>query len=438
MVQPLLIKGGRIIDPGRGVDETGSLLVGADGILWQGRGEETPPSRSDYGVLNAHGLIVCPGFIDLHCHLRQPGFESKETIATGTKAAARGGFTTVCCMPNTEPPLDSRDTIEYVRKMADKEGVIRVLPVGCVSKGRRGEELAPLPELASLGVVGFSDDGSPVYDSEVMRRALELSRDLGLPIINHCEDTGLSGDGVINEGAVSERLGLRGIPAAAEENMVARDIELAGITGGWVHIAHVSTAGSVELIRRAKAEGIRVTAEVTPHHLTLTEEKVIDCGTLAKVNPPLRTENDTHALVEGLNDKTIDIIATDHAPHNKADKEGDMNGAAFGISGFETALGSLMSLVHNGDITLHTLVSRLTCQPARILGERRGITGTLAIGAPADIVILDPDKEWIVNPEEFVSKGKNTPLAGTTLRGKVIATIFSGEILYIDDSVIIE
>jgi len=438
MVQPLLIKGGRIIDPGRGVDETGSLLVGADGILWQGRGEETPPSRSDYGVLNAHGLIVCPGFIDLHCHLRQPGFESKETIATGTKAAARGGFTTVCCMPNTDPPLDSRDTIEYVRTVADKEGVIRVLPVGCVSKGRRGEELAPLPELASLGVVGFSDDGSPVYDSEVMRRALELSRDLGLPIINHCEDTGLSGDGVINEGAVSERLGLRGIPAAAEENMVARDIELAGITGGWVHIAHVSTAGSVELIRRAKAEGIRVTAEVTPHHLTLTEEKVIDCGTLAKVNPPLRTENDTHALVEGLNDKTIDIIATDHAPHNKADKEGDMNGAAFGISGFETALGSLMSLVHNGDITLHTLVSRLTCQPARILGERRGITGTLAIGAPADIVILDPDKEWIVNPEEFVSKGKNTPLAGTTLRGKVIATIFSGEILYIDDSVIIE
>jgi dihydroorotase len=438
MVQPLLIKGGRIIDPGRGVDETGSLLVGADGILWQGRGEETPPSRSDYGVLNAHGLIVCPGFIDLHCHLRQPGFESKETIATGTKAAARGGFTTVCCMPNTEPPLDSRDTIEYVRKMADKEGVIRVLPVGCVSKGRRGEELAPLPELASLGVVGFSDDGSPVYDSEVMRRALELSRDLGLPIINHCEDTGLSGDGVINEGAVSERLGLRGIPAAAEENMVARDIELAAITGGWVHIAHVSTAGSVELIRRAKAEGIRVTAEVTPHHLTLTEEKVIDCGTLAKVNPPLRTENDTHALVEGLNDNTIDIIATDHAPHNKADKEGDMNGAAFGISGFETALGSLMSLVHNGDITLHTLVSRLTCQPARILGERRGITGTLAIGAPADIVIYDPDKEWVVNPEEFVSKGKNTPLAGTTLRGKVIATIFSGEIVYIDDSVIIE
>jgi dihydroorotase len=438
MVQPLLIKGGRIIDPGRGVDETGSLLVGADGILWQGRGEETPPSRSDYGVLNAHGLIVCPGFIDLHCHLRQPGFESKETIATGTKAAARGGFTTVCCMPNTEPPLDSRDTIEYVRKMADKEGVIRVLPVGCVSKGRRGEELAPLPELASLGVVGFSDDGSPVYDSEVMRRALELSRDLGLPIINHCEDTGLSGDGVINEGAVSERLGLRGIPAAAEENMVARDIELAAITGGWVHIAHVSTAGSVELIRRAKAEGIRVTAEVTPHHLTLTEEKVIDCGTLAKVNPPLRTENDTYALVEGLNDKTIDIIATDHAPHNKADKEGDMNGAAFGISGFETAPGSMMSLVHNGDITLHTLVSRLTCQPARILGERRGITGTLAIGAPADIVIYDPDKEWVVNPEEFVSKGKNTPLAGTTLRGKVIATIFSGEILYIDDSVIIE
>jgi len=438
MVQPLLIKGGRIIDPGRGVDETGSLLVGADGILWQGRGEETPPSRSDYGVLNAHGLIVCPGFIDLHCHLRQPGFESKETIATGTKAAARGGFTTVCCMPNTEPPLDSRDTIEYVRKMADKEGVIRVLPVGCVSKGRRGEELAPLPELASLGVVGFSDDGSPVYDSEVMRRALELSRDLGLPIINHCEDTGLSGDGVINEGAVSERLGLRGIPAAAEENMVARDIELAAITGGWVHIAHVSTAGSVELIRRAKAEGIRVTAEVTPHHLTLTEEKVIDCGTLAKVNPPLRTENDTYALVEGLNDNTIDIIATDHAPHNKADKEGDMNGAAFGISGFETALGSLMSLVHNGDITLHTLVSRLTCQPARILGERRGITGTLAIGAPADIVIYDPDKEWIVNPEEFVSKGKNTPLAGTTLKGKVMATIFNGEIAYKDDSVIIE
>ncbi len=437
MVQPLLIRGGRIIDPGRGIDETGSLLVGTDGILWQGRGDEVP-SRSGYSVLDAGGLIVCPGFIDLHCHLRQPGFENKETIATGTRAAARGGFTTVCCMPNTEPPLDNREIIKYVTKLADKEGVVRVLPVGCVSKGRKGIELAPLSELAELGVIGFSDDGSPVSDPEIMRQALEYSRESGLPVIEHCEDTGLAGSGVINEGAVSEKLGLPGIPAAAEETMVARDIELARLTGGWLHVAHVSTAGSVELIRRAKSEGVQVTAEVTPHHLTLTEEKVIECGTMAKVNPPLRTEDDVNALIQGLNDDTIDVIATDHAPHAGADKQGDFAGAAFGISGFETALGSLMGLVHNGRITLNSLISKLTFRPAKMIGERHGISGTLAVGVPADIVIFDPDKEWVVNPEEFVSKGKNTPLAGSTLRGKVMATIFRGKMVYIDDSVKME
>ncbi|MDO8687335.1 MAG: dihydroorotase, partial [Dehalococcoidales bacterium] len=315
----LLIRGGRIIDPGQGIDVMGSLLIAEGKIAWLGTGEIMPP-RSDYDVLPASGLIVCPGFIDLHCHLRQPGFDEKETVATGTLAAARGGFTTICCMPNTTPPLDNQATIEYVRSKAASEGVVRVLPIGCISKGRRGEELAPMSELAAAGVVGFSDDGAPVLNSGLMRQALEHSRVLGLPVIDHCEDATLSDGGLMNEGIVSRRLGLPGTPAAAEEIMVARDLALAELTGGWLHIAHVSTAGSVELIRRAREKGHRVTSEVTPHHLTLTEEKVMGYDTNAKVNPPLRTQRDIKALIQGLNQGVIDIIATDHAPHSEADK----------------------------------------------------------------------------------------------------------------------
>ncbi len=434
MIKPLLIQGGHIIDPSQGIDEIGSLLVTGNRLAWRGKGEESP-SGVDYSVLRAQGLFVCPGFIDLHCHLRQPGFEDKETIATGTRAAAKGGFTTVCCMPNTNPPLDNRATIEFVRSKANTEGVVRVLIIGCISKGRRGEELAPMSQLASAGVIGFSDDGNPVLNTGLMRQALEFSRVSNLPIIDHCEDTNLTRGGVMNEGVVSARLGLPGMPAEAEKTMVARDLALAQLTGGWLHVAHVSTEGSVQLIRRAKETGIKVTAEVTPHHLTLTEERVIGYNTNAKVNPPLRTEKDIRALIEGLKDNVIDVIATDHAPHPEADKLCDFSIASFGISSFETAFGSLMRLVHDGQLTLATLISKLTREPARIIGDRYGRLGTLAIGAPADVTLFDPDKDWVVDISNFASKGKNTPLAGSTLKGKIMATISRGNLVYKDDSV---
>ena len=430
----LLIQDGRIIDPSQGIDENASLLIAEGKISWLGKGQETPP-LTDCDVLHAEGLIVCPGFVDFHCHLRQPGFEEKETIATGTQAAARGGFTTVCCMPNTNPPLDNPDTIAYVKSVAATEGAVRVLPIGCISRGRKGEELVPMSELALAGVVGYSDDGDPAKTSHLMRQALDCSRTLGLPIIDHCEDTSLVKGGQINEGIVSARLGLKGRPAAAEEIIVARDIILAQLTGGHLHIAHASTEGSVELIRRAREKGIKVTAEVAPHHLTLTENSVIGYNTNAKVNPPLRTRQDIQALIQGLNDNTIDIIATDHAPHTEADKQREFTLAAFGISNFETALGSLMSLVHDGQLTLSILISKLTGEPARIIGDRYGKLGTLSIGAPADVTIFDPYKEWLVDTRTFASKGKNTPLAGTTLKGKVMATIYSGKLVYKDDTV---
>ncbi|MFC1915691.1 dihydroorotase [Chloroflexota bacterium] len=428
-MKPLLIKDGRIIDPSRGVDEVGSLLVSEGKITWQG---ENPP-QADYNVLRAEGLIVCPGFIDLHCHLRQPGFEEKETIASGTQAAARGGFTTVCCMPNTNPPLDTQATIDYIKTAAAKEGAVRVLPIGCISRGRDGEELVEMSELASAGVIAYSDDGSPVKNPRLIRQALDGSRALSLPIIDHCEDTELSEGGQMNEGNLAAELELRGIPDTAEEIMVARDLVIAKLTGGILHIAHVSTEGSVELIRRGKEKGIRVTAEVTPHHLTLTEEAVRDYNTNAKVNPPLRTKQDNQALIQGLKENVIDIIATDHAPHTEADKQCQFALAAFGISGLETALGSLLRLVHNEQLILTTLIAKLTCNPAKIIKHDR--LGTLSIGAPADITIFDLYKDWVVDTKTFTSKGKNTPLAGSVLKGKIMATIYGGKVVYKDDSI---
>jgi len=432
-MKSLLIQGGRIIDPGLKLDEAGSLLIAGGKISWVGGAKENPPD-ADYDVLDAKGLIVCPGFIDLHCHLRQPGFEGRETIATGTMAAARGGFTTVCCMPNTEPPLDNKATIDYVKSTAAAEGIIRVLPIGCISRGRTGEELTDMGELAAAGVIGFSDDGDPAANSDLMLGALEYSRSSGLPIIDHCEDKALSRGGQMNEGVVSAELGLKGTPNAAEDIIVARDLDLAEKTGGWVHIAHVSTGGAVELIRRAKEKGVRVTAEATPHHLTLTEERVRDCNTSAKVNPPLRTEGDVKALIKGLNDNTIDIIATDHAPHTEAEKRQPFELAPFGISGFETALGSLMGLVHRGELELATLITKLTIEPSKILGQKYG-PGTLAVGSAADVTILDPSREWTVDTSRFASKGKNTPLAGERLKGKVMVTIYGGKIVYKDEEI---
>ena len=433
-MKPLLIQGGHIIDPSQGINEIGSLLITEGKISWLGKGE-IASSQPDCDILHAQGLVVCPGFVDLHCHLRQPGFEDKETIATGSQAAARGGFTTICCMPNTSPPLDSRATVDYVKSTAASEGVVRILPIGCISKGRKGEELAPMSELASAGVIAYSDDGKPVLNSNLMRQALDYSRVLGLPIIDHSEDTLLTEGGLMNEGIISTRLGLQGMPAAAEEIMIARDLILAHLTEARLHIAHVSTEGSVDLIRRAKEKGIKVTAEVTPHHLTLTEEKVIGYNTKAKVNPPLRTKRDTQALIQGLKENVIDAIATDHAPHTEADKLVDFALAPFGISGFETALGSLLSLVHNGQLSLNTLISKLTCEPSKIIGDKYGKLGSLEVGVSADVTILDPNMEWTVDIKAFASKGKNTPLAGSRLKGKVVATIAQGKLVYKDDSV---
>jgi len=437
MNKALLIKDGRIIDPSQKTDEVGSLLVAEGKISWRGKGEEAPP-ETDYEVLDAKGLVVCPGLIDLHSHLRDPGYEEKETIASGSRAAARGGFTTICCMPNTNPPLDNQTAVEYIKSTAAAEGVVRVLPIGCISKGRKGKELAEMGELAAAGVIAFSDDGEPALNSYIMRQALDYSRAFELPITDHCEDTILTEGGQMNEGVLSAKLGLRGIPNAAEDIIVARDLALAELTGGWIHIAHTTTEGAVELIRRAKEKGINVTAEVTPHHLTLTEERVIGYNTNAKVNPPLRTERDIEALIQGLNDNTIDIIATDHAPHTEGDKLCEFALAPFGISGLETAFGSLMSLVHNKKLSLTTLIAKLTFEPAKILGGKHGQLGTLAVGAPADVTVFDPDREWVVDTKDFASKGKNTPLAGEKLKGKVIATIYQGKIVYRDNNVILK
>ena len=438
----LLIHGGHIIDPSQGIDQIGDVLIAEGKIVQIGDTVAPNPSLavilSKAKNLDASGLTVCPGFTDLHCHLREPGFEEKETIATGTKAAAIGGFTTVCCMANTKPPLDTPVTVDWVKQKASRDSLVTLLPIGCITKGRKGEELTDMVELAEAGVVAFSDDGNTVASSQLMRRAMDYSRDLGLPVIDHCEDKALSDNGIINEGQMSAKLGIKGIPAAAEETMVARDLTLAKQTKARLHIAHVSTKGSVELIRHAKEEGILVTAEVTPHHLTLTEERITGKAsnepfdTNAKVNPPLRTKEDVQALIEGLKDGIIDAIATDHAPHTLADKNCGLELAAFGISGFETAFGCLMSLVHRGAVSLTQLISKLTCEPAKVI-NRNGELGTLKAGTPANITIFDLEHEWIVNSSNFASKGKNTPYDGDKFKGKVMATIANGRIAYIDD-----
>lgn len=448
-MQGLAIKNGRIIDPSQNLDTTGDMLIREGRIqaivsdIWS----EVRADDDGLLVIDASGCIVCPGFVDLHAHLREPGYEDKETIATGTRAAAAGGFTTVCCMPNTNPAIDNLATLEHVRRVAETTGSVRVLPIAAITKRREGNELAEMGELVRGGAVAFSDDGRPVPSSRIMRYALEYSTMLDRPIISHCEDLDLAKGGVMNEGVVATKLGLAGIPAAAEDIVVARDIALAEAVGGRLHIAHVSTRGSVELIRRAKDKGLAVTAEVTPHHLTLTEEWVAgrrggwglgslcNLGAVApydtntKVNPPLRTSADVQALIQALRDGTIDAIATDHAPHTIVDKQCEYDLAEFGISGLETALGVLMTLVHRGDIDVSLLIEKLTIGPTRVLGLP---VGALKMGAVADVTVFDPEEEWTVEPERFVSKGKNTPLGGITLQGRVVCTIVSGKIAYLD------
>lgn len=445
----LLVRGGRIIDPGDGVDMVGDLLIVGGVVAWIGEGGCAPQAPAG-DVLIAAGMIVAPGFIDLHCHLREPGFEEKETVASGTEAAARGGFTSVCCMPNTCPPIDTAAMVEFVRSKADREGRVRVFPIGCITRGQQGEELTDMNGLAEAGVVAFSDDGKAVRSSHLMEKALECGCRLNLPIIDHCEDTLLTAGGVMNDGSLATRLGLKGMPAAAEESLVARDIELARVTGARIHIAHVSTAGAVDLIRRARQDYVDVTAEATPHHLILTEERVNGYDTKAKVNPPLRTGGDAEAVIRGLKEGVIEAVATDHAPHTAEDKASDFKSAAFGISGLETALGVLLSLVHQGKLDLTTLIERLTVGPARVL-QSRGRSyaatvaatvpvglGTLRIGAAGDVTVFDPHVEWKVDPALFASKGKNNPWADCLLEGKVMATAVGGELVYKDQSVSIE
>jgi dihydroorotase len=438
MPDRLLITGGRVLDPANGVDlSEGDVLV-EDGriVAVSGVGAQGRAPLEDTKVIVATGLLVAPGFVDLHTHLREPGFEYKETVESGTRAAARGGFTTVCAMPNTEPAMDSRSIIEYVMRQAAETGIVRVLPIGAVTKGRAGKQLAEMGELAEAGCIGFSDDGSPVADAGIMRHALEYASTFDLPIIDHCEDPQLGG-GVMHEGWVSARLGLKGIPSASEENMVARDISLARETGSHVHIAHLSTAGSVELVRRAKAEGLHVTAEVTPHHLALNHEAVmyrngdeslLAYDTNAKMYPPLRRLEDAAACLEGLRDGTIDAIATDHAPHAVQEKLCEFDEAANGIIGLETAL----SLSLRSGLSVERLVEALTIGPVRALGLHRHIPGlgTLSSGAPADLVLFDPEREWTVTRETIASKGKNTPVMGQTLRGVVVATVFGGTVVH--------
>ncbi|MFO8143231.1 MAG: dihydroorotase [Dehalococcoidales bacterium] len=431
-MKQLLIEGGHIIDPGMDIDETGNLFL-ADGHISRIHKNNLPPGT--YDILDARGMIVCPGFIDMHCHLRQPGFEEKETIFSGSRAAVKGGFTTICCMPNTNPPLDNQSAIDYVKEIASSEAVNRVLPIGCVTDGRQGKILAELDEMAHAGVVGFSDDGSPVKDSLIMLKALNYSRTSGLPIIDHCEDTSLTGSSLMKGSSLFTESELAAIPDTAEQIILARDLLLARLSGGWVHIAHVSSEGSVELIRCAKERGISVTAEVTPHHLTLTEEIANSGDSNARVNPPLRTKRDNEALIKGLKENVIDIIATDHAPHTENDKSVAFSQAPCGISGLETALGSLLGLVHRGAIPLKSLIASLTCKPGRIIGNRYGKLGTLADGAPADITIFDPDKKWVVDTASFFSRGKNTPLKSKKLKGKVMATVYGGRVVYMDSAV---
>jgi len=419
-----LIKGGRVLDPANGVDAVEDLLIQDGKISRLGPGLKAPDGTP---TIDAADKVVCPGFIDIHVHLREPGYEYKETVATGTKAAAAGGFTAVACMANTNPVNDNRSVTDYLLAKARSEGFVRVYPIGAVTRGLEGRELAELAELAEAGCVAYSDDGHPIMNSALLRRAMEYTLPFGLPIISHAEDAHLVQGGVMNEGVVSTELGLGGRPATAEEVMVARDCCLAELTGAHVHVAHISTAGAVRLVKEAKARGIRVTAEVTPHHLLLTEEAVRGYDPNTKMNPPLRTKRDQEALLEALADGTIDCIATDHAPHALSEKEGDFDGAAAGIVGLETAASVLLDrLVRPGLLDLKTLIARLTAGPARVLNLPGG---SLAPGIEADVTILDLERELTIDPSGFHSKSRNTPFGGWRVTGMPWMTLIGGRVV---------
>ncbi|MBL8041444.1 MAG: dihydroorotase [Nitrospira sp.] len=419
----LLIQGGHVIDPGR-VNGVADVLIDNGAIAAVGPKLAVPAGAT---VIPAAGRLVVPGFVDLHVHFREPGFEYKETIQSGTEAAVAGGFTTVCAMPNTNPVNDNQAVTEFMLERAKAAGNAHLYPIGAITKRSEGKELAEIGDLRRAGCVAISDDGKPVMNSLVMRRAMEYARAFDVPVVDHCEDLHLSEGGCMNEGVISTELGLPGIPSAAEDVMVARNVSLAELTGARLHLAHISTAGSVRMVREAKARGIKVTAEACPHHFTLTEEVTRGYNTHAKMNPPLRTSADVQAIKDGLRDGTIDVIATDHAPHATQEKQQEFTEAPFGIVGLETALSLTLALVEEGVLTLESAIDKLSTAPAKAFSLN---AGTLAVGAPADVAIVDPDRQWEVDPSRFRSKSRNTPFAGWTVKGRVTTTIVSGRVVY--------
>jgi dihydroorotase len=425
MTRPIVLQGGRILDPSRGMDTIGDVII-ADGVIVHSGSPSGYPDGAE--IVSCRNLYVSPGFVDVHCHLREPGREDVETIATGARAAAAGGFTAVCAMPNTDPVTDNQAAVGFVLRQGHAASAARVYPIGAISVGQKGGALAEVGEMVAAGAVAISDDGKPVVSAQLMRTALEYTRRFGIPVVDHCEEPTLSAGGAMNEGIVSARLGLKGIPSEAEEIMVIRDILLARRTGGHVHIAHASTKGSVELLRWGKERGIRVTAEVCPHHLSLTEHAVDGYNTNAKMNPPLRTLEDVEALQGALRDGTIDVVATDHAPHHYDEKEREFADAPNGIVGLETALAVVVTtLCEKGILSYPELVERMAVRPARLFNLPGG---TLARGAPADVTVFDPTRQWTVDPSRFLSKGRNTPYAGRTLRGQAICTVVGGRIVH--------
>jgi dihydroorotase len=424
-MRPLLLRGGRVIDPSRGLDQSADVLIQDGKIAGLGAGLGMPDGAE---ARELHGAVVAPGLVDLHVHLREPGNEDVETIATGARAAAAGGFTAVCAMPNTDPVTDNQAAVGFIVRQSLRAGSARVHPIGAISVGQKGEQLAEFGELVGAGAVAVSDDGRPVVSSHLMRTALEYARTFGIPVADHCEEPTLASGGVMHEGLVAMRLGLKGIPTAAEEIMVARDLLLAELVGGRIHLCHMSTRGSVELIRRAKERGVQVTAEVTPHHCTLTDHACEGYDTNAKMNPPLREEADVAALRAGLKEGVIDCIASDHAPHGYDAKEAAFDDAPFGIVGLETAFGVAYSeLVQGGVLTLPELLARMSTIPARAF---RLSGGTLQPGAPADVVVLDVATPWTVDPARFYSKSRNSPFTGRSLSGRAVLTLVEGKVVH--------
>jgi len=425
----ILIRGGTVIDPGR-LNGQADILIRNGKIVEIGLPLKTTSNEgASPHTIDATGLIVSPGFVDLHCHLREPGFEYKETIQSGAASAIAGGFTSICCMPNTQPVNDNEAVTDFILTKAKEAATARVFPIGAITKKSEGEELANIGELVEAGCVAISDDGRPVMNSLVMRRAMEYAKAFGVPVVDHCEDLHLSCGGSMNEGMVSTELGIPGIPHASEEVMVARNLSLAHLTGVHVHLAHLSTARSVELVRLAKKQGLSVSAEVCPHHFSVTEEAVRGYNSNAKMNPPLRTDSDVQALKVGLQDGTIDVIATDHAPHATQEKQLEFDAAPFGIVGFETALPLTLRLVEEGVLSLEQALDKLAKSPAKLFHLP---VGSLEVGQDADIVMFDPQEEWVIDPARFRSKSRNTPFGGWKVKGRVKRTFVRGRLVYED------